>query len=938
MTPQRHEQVKRLFLAACELSEAERSAFLEQACGDDQELREEVDSLLRHHHPATIIEQPDVRGRASPAVPPASAGQQGTPETSAEAVEDQGRFAAGTIFAQRYRIVGLLGRGGMGEVYRADDLRLHRQVALKFLPRSRIGDAAWLARFRNEVRTALTVTHPNICRVYDIGEAEGEVFISMECIDGENLALLLRRIGRLPSEKAIQICRQICFGLAAAHSRGILHRDLKPENVMLDGRGDAHITDFGIAVPAAPERQGRTLIGTPTYMAPELFSGRPAAAASDIFSLGALIYEIVTGHKAFDSESIVRDGRHPTIIPPSRWVGDIDPAMERLILQCLADDPQERPASVMQVLAAIPGTDPLLAVVAAGELPSPELVASARAPVARRPLLIAVAACAMAGLAIIVALADRTFLLPQAGLARPPAVLEDKAREIIRRLQKAEGPVGHPEGFFVDPAGLEWNSAHADRGRPWRQTLSNRQTSPLYFDYQTGITAAYARGPLQRPRLRARVTAGLSTGATVVRLDPQGRLLAYSEILKRPIPDDPAQASPDWAVAFDLAGLRLDDFQAVPPDRQPPLFANIYGAWQEIHPRDPETPIRVEAAAVHDRVVFFEVVKVWDWPEPGQGAAQAAARAQMIASQARYILFIVTLAGAVALAKRNLHLGRGDRRGAGRVALFMFCLVMSRWLVQPRQTIQWLTEMESFLWDFQYSVFGAVLIWCYYIGMEPYVRRFWPQSIISWSRLLLGRARDPLVGRDLLVGVLVGVGIVLLQQLNVLWPTWARVSRTLPLLPRFGYELGDLEGSRYQLHTLIGVIQAAVWLGLVFLMLMLLARVVLRIRLLSALGFLAVATAICVLAFETTSSVSWITNAIIAVGVAITLVHVGLLATIVGLLVSLLLTNVPMTSDIRCWYGGSAVFALLITIALLVSGVYLSSSRARQSRATRTGG
>ena len=138
----------------------------------------------------------------------------------------------------------------MGEVYRADDLKLGQAVALKFLPKAVSGDEALLARFHAEVRLARQVSHPNVCRIYDIGEIEGRHFLSMEYVDGEDLASLLKRIGHLPVDKAVDIARQLCAGLHAAHEKGVLHRDLKPANVMLDGRGRVRITDFGLAVAA----------------------------------------------------------------------------------------------------------------------------------------------------------------------------------------------------------------------------------------------------------------------------------------------------------------------------------------------------------------------------------------------------------------------------------------------------------------------------------------------------------------------------------------------------------------------------------------------------------------------------------------------------------------------------------------------------------------
>ena len=148
---------------------------------------------------------------------------------------DHGRFAPGSILDQRYRIVGRLGKGGMGEVYRADDLRLGQPVALKFLPESVDRDPARLTQLHTEVRMARQVSHPNVCRVYDVGEYEGHTFLSMEYVDGEDLASLFRRIGRFPQDRAIELARQICAGLAAAHDRGVVHRDLKPANIMLDG-------------------------------------------------------------------------------------------------------------------------------------------------------------------------------------------------------------------------------------------------------------------------------------------------------------------------------------------------------------------------------------------------------------------------------------------------------------------------------------------------------------------------------------------------------------------------------------------------------------------------------------------------------------------------------------------------------------------------------
>src|SRR5688572_4904859 len=179
------------------------------------------------------------------------------------------RFAAGELLAGRYRVVAPLGKGGMGEVYRADDLTLGQPVALKFLPLHIAQDPDRLARFRKEVAAARRVSHPNVCRVYDIAEHDGQPFLSMEYIDGESLASLLARVGRLPEEKAVEVARQLCSALQAVHDQGLLHRDLKPANVMLDGRGKVRLTDFGLAAAAGDLSATELRSGTPAYMAPE---------------------------------------------------------------------------------------------------------------------------------------------------------------------------------------------------------------------------------------------------------------------------------------------------------------------------------------------------------------------------------------------------------------------------------------------------------------------------------------------------------------------------------------------------------------------------------------------------------------------------------------------------------------------------------------------
>src|SRR6266849_948112 len=364
--------------------------------------------------------------------------------TSFDSIDDA-RFVPGTMLAERYRIVGLLGKGGMGEVYRADDLKLGQPVALKFLPEHLLSDGAALARFHREVRVARQVSHRNVCRVYDIGEIEGRHFLSMEFIKGEELSSLLRRIGRLPSDKAIQIARQICAGLAAAHDVGVLHRDLKPSNVMIDEHGNARITDFGLAGLAEEFGADELAAGTPAYVAPEQLEGKEQTVRTDIYSFGLVLYELFTGKKAFEAATfgdlikLRRSDTTPTT--PTSIVKDVDPIIERVFDRCIQKDPAQRPSSALQVAAALPGGDPLAAALAAGETPSPEMVAAAGESTGLAPrYAVACLVAVFLGVVLTVFVSIRESGLERLRLENSPDVLEQKAREILPKLGYMERP------------------------------------------------------------------------------------------------------------------------------------------------------------------------------------------------------------------------------------------------------------------------------------------------------------------------------------------------------------------------------------------------------------------------------------------------------------------------------------------------------------------
>jgi len=294
----------------------------------------------------------------------ASAARSGPAGESAPPIEP------GTVFAGRYRILEYAGRGAMGEVYRAHDTKLDQVVALKFLRLQAGADPRFLERLLNEVRTARQVAHPNVCRVYDVGEAEGRHFLTMEWIDGQTLAAVLARRGRLAGDEALRIARQLCAALAAAHERGVIHRDLTPSNVMLDERGAVRITDFGVAESAIVVRGRRAREGTPAYMAPEQYAGDEVTARSDIYALGLVLYELFTGQPGHRGVTSARTGDgapREAPPPPRQFAPDLDPAIEQAILACLAPDPARRPPSARQVAEALPGDDSFSEALAAAQ-------------------------------------------------------------------------------------------------------------------------------------------------------------------------------------------------------------------------------------------------------------------------------------------------------------------------------------------------------------------------------------------------------------------------------------------------------------------------------------------------------------------------------------------------------------------------------------------
>jgi len=851
---------------------------------------------------------PDEAPTSAPSSPPDSV----PPSMSLSDSGQHGRFLPGTTVAGRYRVVGLLGRGGMGEVYRADDLKLGQQVALKFLPRRFMEDEGHVARLLDEVRMARKVSHPNVCRVWDIGEAEGQHYVSMEYVDGEDLSGLLRRIGRLPKDKAVEISRQLCAALAAAHDEGVLHRDLKPANIMLDGRGRVKLTDFGLAAVA------EVRAGTPIYMAPEQLAGEEVSTRSDLFALGLVLHELFTGNRVFEAGDIeeLKRQHERSMTASLTSTSDLDPAIDRVIQRCLQADPKDRPASALAVAAGLPGADPLAAALAAGETPSPEMVAEAggegKLSAAYGIPLLLVSLVGLLAHGVVMPRVSTVGLLP---FDTPPAVLDARAHDIVAELGYTDAPADTAYGFQSRILFFNWLRDDSDDPARWEAL---RETSPhsVGFWWRSGPSTLV---PIDDDPAPEAVSYNNPTNTTPgmirLRLDMDGNLFAFQAVPSQ-LTDAGEEFEPfDWSRMFAAAGLDIAAFTPAEPRLTPARFADTRVAWEGVWPGGLEAPLRIEAAAFRGRPVSWFGYSPWRPLEEEPLAAGLSGAASWILDTVLFAMLFGVIFGGVYLARRNARMGRGDRRGAGRLAFLVVMVWVASWLLTGARAGG--NGVPLFFSNLVWGVAFGGLAWSFYMVVEPVMRRRGPHTMIGWTRMLDGRLSDPLVARDLLIGCCAGVMLSLAELVPGMYGSGAGV-------PLWFANWEDLAGRLGVFELILERAGIMVLVSFGLFILLLFTMVIVRNRWLAVAALAGLSLLVDFVLATEPNVIEMLPGAVLVFVCLAFPLHFGLLAFYVAWLASTVVSLFVVTSDFSLWYAPNVITALVLVGGLAAYGFYRS--------------
>ena len=840
-----------------------------------------------------------------------------------------------------YKVLEKIGQGGMGEVFLAQDTSLDRKVALKFLTEDLQQDPTARKRFLREAKSAAALDHPFICKIYQVGEAQEQPFIAMEYLQGITLQEKLAG-GPLPVREAVETASEVAEALEAAHKQSIVHRDLKPSNIMLTLERHVKVMDFGLAKRVGPidepeqeittalTREGMA-IGTVPYMSPEQVRGQAIDTRSDIFSFGVVLFQMLTGVHPFrkatsldTASAILRDD--PPLL--SKYVTELPEALQHVVNKTLAKNAQERCQSAREVLVdlkLLAGAVPLSA--GTDELPTPDtrgepgFAALAAEGEASRGFSPAVAWMCLVG--TVVALAATLWIAGQSGLSqivplpKSPELLIADARAILEDLGYSTPQRDSTHGFIRDPRYID-HLMSQERSRTWWELLARGEPNVIRFWYResprylvphrtTEFFPAEHDPPLSVP------------GMVSLQLDTFGRLRRLEAVPVNLEGASEESMAADWGSLFAAAQLDLEDFTPDRPESSPSSPAYRQAAWQGTYPDAPEIPIRIEAAFFGGRPVAFEILEPWD-EAGGQGGGfvqSADVVPDAWACFAHVALQLILILTLVLLAQRNFRANRGDRKLAFRLACYFFALVMLYWVLAANHVPE--GSQVEILFGALYRAFSAFgIAWLFYIGLEPYARRLWPQTLISWVCLLEGRFREPRVGRDVLAGCTYGIGCALMFQIFGMAAGWLGGVPPRPDLPVHPAELIALSGVKESIGELLSI-----QVNISTLILYLVGALVL-LKLICRRTWLAVVVHAVLYVFVYASGFGLVGIVLSISFWYLVFFRFGWVSVLVGTFIQDLLHGYPLTTDLSAWYAHASILAVVVCLALTVYGFKVS--------------
>jgi len=650
-------------------------------------------------------------------------------------------------------------------------------------------------------------------------------------------------------------------------------------------------------------------------MSPEQLAGNELSTRSDIYSLGLVLYEVFTGKKVFDAPTLgklfdLRRNSAPT--SPSSLVPNLDPLIERVLMRCLEEDPDARPPSALQVAAALPGGDPLAAALAAGETPSPEAVAAAPTKGLLSPgLVFSCLGVVIVLLSGIIFFNGRESFENVVPTDKSPEVLADRAIELNRKLGYTATPADSAQSCYWSQDVVDYIQSQDHSRNRW-QVLRNGDLAALVCWYRqsprflmpfNGLTVSQNDPPLE------------VSGMTNVVLDTRGHLQSFTAMPRQVEETQTTQNKIDWSVLFTEAGLDISQFREGEPRWTPARYSDARSAWDGELSGPPKIPIHIEAASFHGKVVSFEILGPWNRP-----ARQEETVLSLRGRLQNWLIIAILLAsviGAAFLAHRNIRRGLGDRNGAFRLSLFTLITGTLTSVLSAHHVPILVGEYYILRQTISSSLLSTISIWLLYLAVEPFVRKRWPHRIISWKRFLSGEFRDPLVGRDLLMGVLAGIAM---EATIVVWAIAPKVFGWAP--PAWTTNASGLSGFRIQLAQLFLSAWRGPYAAVISLFFLFLLSVVLRREWLAIIVGLIFGTLIAYLPgehplFDLLFSAA--VSAIYLFGV----VRFGLLTAAFTVFTFFLVDGLSLTFNLSKWFASSTILVFVVVVGLASYAAYV---------------